>query len=184
MDNASSPTPADGMIDGFRVIRAMGNKSPPSTLLVRRSDGSDAAVLKFIPRRSTERDALQAVDHPGICQLLKSGIFEGHDYVLLTYYGQQNLMERVKDGITISSLMQFLLADCRCIGCAAPAVDGAWRPAPRTCFDYTPDSQPVLIDLGSAYRLDDMDLLSSGGQTGSAAYLSPEGISCLIVITR
>lgn len=175
MDNASSPTPADGMIDGFRVIRAMGNKSPPSTLLVRRSDGSDAAVLKFIPRRSTERDALQAVDHPGICQLLKSGIFEGHDYVLLTYYGQQNLMERVKDGITISSLMQFLLQ-------IAGALDALHRQGfahgdlrPEHVL-ITPNSQPVLIDLGSAYRLDDMDLLSSGGQTGSAAYLSPERI--------
>ncbi len=175
MDNAGSPTPADGMIDGFRVIRAMGNKSPPSTLLVRRSDGSDAAVLKFIPRRSTERDALQAVDHPGICQLLKSGIFEGHDYVLLTYYGQQNLMERVKDGITISSLMQFLLQ-------IAGALDALHRQGfahgdlrPEHVL-ITPNSQPVLIDLGSAYRLDDMDLLSSGGQTGSAAYLSPERI--------
>ena len=125
-------------------------------------------MLKFIPRRSTERDALQAVDHPGICQLLKSGIFEGHDYVLLTYYGQQNLMERVKDGITISSLMQFLLQ-------IAGALDALHRQGfahgdlrPEHVL-ITPNSQPVLIDLGSAYRLDDMDLLSSGGQTGSAA---------------
>ena len=175
MDNASSPTPVDGMIDGFRVIRAMGDKSPPRTLLVRRSDGSDAAVLKFIPQRSFERDALQGVDHPGICQLLKGGIFEGHDYLLLTYYGQQNLMERVEDGITISRLMQFLLQIAGALDALHQQgfAHGDLRPEHVV---ITPNGQPVLIDLGSAYRLDEIDLPSSGVQTGSAAYLSPERI--------
>ena len=72
MDDVRYPTPVNGVIDGFRVIRDLGRQSSTSTLLVRRSDRSEAAVLKFTPQSSAEKDALQQVDHPGICQLLKA----------------------------------------------------------------------------------------------------------------
>ena len=61
-------------------------------------------MLKFTPQSSAEKDALQQVDHPGICQLLKAGTFDGHDYVLLSYYGHHSLLDRVAQGIAINEL--------------------------------------------------------------------------------
>ena len=104
MDDVRYPTPVNGVIDGFRVIRDLGRQSSTSTLLVRRSDRSEAAVLKFTPQSSAEKDALHQVDHPGICQLWKAGTFDGHDYVLLSYYGHHSLLDRVAQGIAISEL--------------------------------------------------------------------------------
>ena len=174
-DTDHPPVAVNGMIDGFRVIRALGSQSPARTLLVRRSDGSEAAVLKFTPQNSTEKDALQRVDHPGICQLLKGGIFDNQDYLLLSYYGQQNLMDRVEQGIEINKLTQLLLQ-------IAEALDALHREGfahgdlrPEHVL-ITPKGQPVLIDLGSAYRIDQADDPLSDRQTGSPGYLSPERI--------
>ena len=72
-DTDHPPVAVNGMIDGFRVIRALGSQSPARTLLVRRSDGSEAAVLKFTPQNSTEKDALQRVELvTGLGRLSKS----------------------------------------------------------------------------------------------------------------
>jgi serine/threonine protein kinase len=175
MDDSVYPTPINGMIDGFRVIRALGSKSPASTLLVRRSDGSEAAVLKFTPQGSIEKDVLQQIDHPGICQLLKAKTLDGHSYLLLSYYGQQTLMDWVEQGIAISELTQFFLQ-------IAGALDALHQQG-YAHGDLRPEhvliksnGQPVLIDLGSAYRTGENDTPLSPDQSGSPAYLSPERI--------
>lgn len=175
MDEFGHPTPINGMIDGFRVIRALGSKSPARTLLVRRSDGSEAAVLKFTPRDSAEKDVLQRVDHPGICQLLKARTLDGHDYLLLSYYGHQNILHRVEQGIAISELTRIFLQIAGALDALHQQgyAHGDLRPEHVL---MRPNGQPVLIDFGSAYRTDEDATPLSGGQSGSPAYLSPERI--------
>ena len=175
MDDSGYPTAINGMIDGFRVIRALGSKSPAGTLLVRRSDSSEAAVLKFTSPQSSEKEALHRVEHAGVCQLLKAGTIEDHHYLLLSYYGQQTLMDRVEQGIPISELTRIFLQ-------IAGALDALHQQG-YAHGDLRPEhvliksnGQPVLIDLGSAYRTDEDDTPVSADRSGSPAYLSPERI--------
>ena len=175
MDDSRYPTPVNGVIDGFRVIRDLGRQSSTSTLLVRRSDRSEAAVLKFTPQSSAEKDALQQVDHPGICQLLKAGTFDGHDYLLLSYYGHHSLLDRVAQGIAISELSVIFqqIADALDALHQQGYAHGDLRPEHVLIRS---NGQPVLIDLGSTYRISEGSRILSGDQTGSPAYLSPESI--------
>ena len=52
-------------VNGFTIIRALDSKKPSRTLLVKRSDSSEAAVLKFTAPQSLEHEILQSLAHPG-----------------------------------------------------------------------------------------------------------------------
>ena len=93
-------------IDGFAIVRSLDDQEPARTLLVKRSDSSDTAVLKFLSQDSAERLLLQQVSNPHIAQFVGSG-GDTEPYVLLAYYGQRDLRTYLSQGVHVSQRCSF-----------------------------------------------------------------------------
>ena len=160
-------------VNGFTIIHALDSKKPSRTLLVKRSDSSEAAVLKFTAPQSLEHEILQSLAHPGICQLIGSGEQGDSRFVLLSYYGEQNLLNRVEQGLSIRDFQHIVLQVAVALEQlhAQGYAHGDLRPEHVLMRNQ---EQPVLIDFDCAYKLRDNS--SRNTVKSSPAYLSPERI--------
>lgn len=168
-------------VDGFRVLRVLGDAQSPRTLLVRRSDSAEKAVLKFISPDSLEAQILQQVSSPYIAQFLGSGVDESAAggrgaYILMADYGQVALRTQLTEGLSVNALLALILQ-------LADALDSVHRSGfvlaylrPEHVL-LNSNGQPVIVSLGSGF-------VAGGLPTHldlheNAAYLSPELISAL-----
>jgi serine/threonine protein kinase len=159
-------------IDGFQVIRRLGEREPPNRFLVRRSDGAEAAVLKLLPPESPESQILHQVNHPHICQFLGSG-GDAQPYVLMAYYGRRDLRTYLQHGIKINVLLEIVLqlADALDSLHSRGFVHGDLRPEH---ISIKANGQPVIVDLSSAFASAPASDFEAGTTGPSMAYLSPE----------
>jgi tetratricopeptide (TPR) repeat protein len=168
-------------VDGFRVLRVLGDAQSPRTLLVRRSDSAEKAVLKFISPDSLEAQILQQVSSPYIAQFLGSGVDESATggrgaYILMADYGQVGLRTQLTEGMSVNALLALILQ-------LADALDSVHRSG-FVLANLRPEhvlrnsnGQPVIVSLGSGF-------VAGGLPTHldlheNAPYLSPELISAL-----
>lgn len=173
IDATNAQEPEAMVVNGFKVIRALDCKNPSRTLLVQRSASSEAAVLKFTAAQSLESELLESVAHPGICQLIGSGKQGDKQYVLLSYYGEQNLLDRVEQGLSIGDFQHIVLRVAAALEHlhAQGYAHGDLRPEHVLMRNQ---EHPVLIDFDCTYALHSADV--SNTVNSSPAYLSPERI--------
>ena len=156
-------------IDGFAIVRSLDDQEPARTLLVKRSDSSDTAVLKFLSQDSAERLLLQQVSNPHIAQFVGSG-GDTEPYVLLAYYGQRDLRTYLSQGVHVSQLLQLLLqlADALDALHAIGFLHGDLRPEHVV---IKANGQPVIVNLSCCRAIDGVRHASD---SAVPAYLSPE----------
>ncbi len=156
-------------IDGFAIIRSLDDQEPARTLLVKRSDSSDTAVLKFLPQDSTERLVLQQVSNSHITQFVGSG-GDTEPYVLLAYYGQRDLRTHLSKGVHVSQLLQLLLQLAAALDAlhAIGFLHGDLRPEQVV---IKANGQPVIVNLSCCRAIDGSRHASD---SAVPAYLSPE----------
>lgn len=169
MSAAHTPGRIGSSIDGFKVIRPIGDQEPPQAFLVKRSDNSEAVILKFLAPESVERRILQQVNNPHICQHLGSG-GDSNPYVLVAYYGQRDLPQLLLQGISIKTLLGILLQLADALDSLHAQGFGHGDLRPEHVVIAT-NGQPVIVDLSTGFTLDQT---TSSRKLAANAYVSPE----------
>ncbi len=178
--------PTHFLIEGYRVIRKIGEGGMASIFLCQPAEGGAPQVLKVMRMdRAGEADGLQrfiqefallaSVQHPNVARIFRQDFSVGHAYIAMEYFPHGDLRQRMKAGpLDPDTALRYLKE--------AAAGLGAIHDAGIVHRDLKPDNLMLrqdgslaLTDFGVAKQVS-MKITDTGDGdiVGTPYYLSPE----------
>jgi serine/threonine protein kinase len=186
---AANAPPASGthfLIEGYRVLRKIGEGGMASIFLAQAAQGGPPQVLKVMQLdKAVEADGLQRfiqeyallaqIEHPNVARIFRQDFSVGHAYIAMEYFPQGDLRARMKAG-TIEPATAISYIKQTAAGLAAIHEVGiVHRDMKPDNLMLRKDGSLALADFGVAKQVS-MKITDTGDGdiVGTPYYLSPE----------
>ena len=186
---ANPAAPASGthfLIEGYRVLRKIGEGGMASIFLAQSAGGGAPQVLKVMRLdKAIEADGLQRfiqeyallaqIQHPNVARIFRQDFSVAHAYIAMEYFPQGDLRARMKAGpIDPSTAISYLKQAAAGLG-AIHAVGIVHRDLKPDNLMLRQDGSLALADFGVAKQVS-MKITDTGDGdiVGTPYYLSPE----------
>lgn len=174
------------LIEGYRVLRKIGEGGMASIFLAQAAEGGAPQVLKVMRLdRAVEADGLQRfiqefallaqIQHPNVARIFRQDFSVGHAYIAMEYFPQGDLRARMKAGpIDPATAVSFIKQTAAGLA-AIHAVGIVHRDLKPDNLMFRQDGSLALADFGVAKQVS-MKITDTGDGdiVGTPYYLSPE----------
>ena len=181
---AAAPPGAHLLIEGYRVLRKIGEGGMASIFLADAGQGGPPQVLKVMRLDKTEADGLQRfiqefalleqVSHPNVARIFRQDFSLGHAYIAMEYFPSGDLAARLKRPLDQATAMDYLKQTAAGLG-AIHAVGIVHRDLKPDNLMLRQDGSLALADFGVAKQVSMLITDTGVGDiVGTPYYLSPE----------
>ncbi|MDB5859827.1 MAG: response regulator [Ramlibacter sp.] len=174
------------LIEGYRVVRQIGEGGMATIFLAQHAEGGPPQVLKVMRLdRAVEADGLQrfiqefallaSVQHPNVARIFKQDFSIAHAYIAMEYFPRGDLRARMKAGpVDPATAIQYIKQTAAGLG-AIHAVGIVHRDLKPDNLMLRQDGTLALADFGIAKQVS-MKITDTGDGdiVGTPYYLSPE----------
>ena len=174
------------LIEGYRVLRKIGEGGMASIFLAESAEGGAPQVLKVMRLdRAGEADGLQRfiqefallaqVSHPNVATIYRQDFSVSHAYIAMEYFPQGDLRQRMKRGaVHPATALRYIREAAAGLG-AIHAVGIVHRDLKPDNLMLRQDDSLALADFGVAKQMS-MKITDTGDGdiVGTPYYLSPE----------
>ncbi|MCG2593843.1 protein kinase [Ramlibacter sp. XY19] len=174
------------LIEGYKVVRQIGEGGMATIFLAQHADGGPPQVLKVMRMdRAVEADGLQRfiqeyallaqVQHPNVARIFKQDFSIAHAYIAMEYFPRGDLRARMKAGpIDSATALQYIKQTAAGLG-AIHQVGIVHRDLKPDNLMLRQDGTLALADFGIAKQVS-MKITDTGDGdiVGTPYYLSPE----------
>jgi serine/threonine-protein kinase PpkA len=173
------------LIEGYRVLRKIGEGGMASIFLAEAAQGGPAQVLKVMRlAKAIEADGLQRfiqefallaqVQHPNVARIFRQDFSIGHAYIAMEYFPRGDLRARMKEPLDTATAIDYLKQTAAGLG-AIHAVGIVHRDLKPDNLMLRQDGSLALADFGVAKQVS-MRITDTGAGdiVGTPYYLSPE----------
>jgi serine/threonine-protein kinase PpkA len=174
------------LIEGYKVVRQIGEGGMATIFLAQHADGGPPQVLKVMRLdRAVEADGLQRfiqeyallaqVQHPNVARIFKQDFSIAHAYIAMEYFPRGDLRARMKAGpIDQATALQYIKQTAAGLG-AIHEVGIVHRDLKPDNLMLRQDGTLALADFGIAKQVS-MKITDTGDGdiVGTPYYLSPE----------
>lgn len=184
--NASPLSGAQFLIEGYRILRKIGEGGMASIFLAQHSEGGPPQVLKVMQLgRAVEADGLQRfiqefallaqIQHPNVARIFRQDFSVAHAYIAMEYFPQGDLRSRMKAGPIPPELALAYIKQTAAGLAAIHEVGIVHRDLKPDNLMLRQDGSLALADFGvakqTAMKITDT---GDGDIVGTPYYLSPE----------
>lgn len=182
---APAPVPSHFLIEGYRVLRKIGEGGMASIFLAQSAEGGPPQVLKVMRMdRAGEADGLQRfiqeyallaqVKHPNVARIFKQDFSIAHAYIAMEYFPNGDLRARMRSPIDAQTALRYIKETAAGLG-AIHAVGTVHRDLKPDNLMLRQDGTLALADFGVAKQVQ-MKITDTGDGdiVGTPYYLSPE----------
>jgi class 3 adenylate cyclase/tRNA A-37 threonylcarbamoyl transferase component Bud32 len=184
--NAGPGTATHFLIEGYRVLRKIGEGGMAQIFLAQAADNSAPQVLKVMQLdRAIEADGLQRfiqeyallaqLDHPNVARIFRQDFSLAHAYIAMEYFPNGDLRARMKQGeIDPATAIAYIKQTAAGLG-AIHEVGIVHRDLKPDNLMLRQDGSLALADFGVAKQVS-MKITDTGDGdiVGTPYYLSPE----------
>ena len=184
--NASPLSGAQFLIEGYRILRKIGEGGMASIFLAQHSEGGPPQVLKVMQLgRAVEADGLQRfiqefallaqIEHPNVARIFRQDFSVAHAYIAMEYFPQGDLRSRMKAGPIPPDVALAYIKQTAAGLAAIHEVGIVHRDLKPDNLMLRQDGSLALADFGvakqTAMKITDT---GDGDIVGTPYYLSPE----------
>ena len=184
--NAAPMSGAQFLIEGYRVLRKIGEGGMASIFLAQSAEGGAPQVLKVMQLdKSMEADGLQRfiqeyallaqIEHPNVARIFRQDFSVAHCYIAMEYFPQGDLRARMKAGpVTPQDAISYIKQTAAGLA-AIHDVGIVHRDLKPDNLMFRQDGSLALADFGVAKQTS-MKITDTGDGdiVGTPYYLSPE----------
>jgi serine/threonine-protein kinase PpkA len=184
--NAAPLSGAQLLIEGYRVLRKIGEGGMASIFLAQAAEGGPPQVLKVMQLdKAVEADGLQRfiqeyallaqITHPNVARIFRQDFSLAHAYIAMEYFPQGDLRARMKaGGITQDMAISYIKQTAAGLA-AIHEVGIVHRDLKPDNLMFRQDGSLALADFGVAKQTE-MKITDTGDGdiVGTPYYLSPE----------
>jgi serine/threonine-protein kinase PpkA len=173
------------LIEGYRILRKIGEGGMASIYLAQQGTGDELQVLKIIPLDSmVESDGLQRfiqeyallaqMNHRNVARIFRQDFSAGHAYIAMEYFPRGDLRARIAAGMDLPLAVAYLKQIAGGLG-AIHAAGIVHRDLKPGNLMLRHDGSLALADFGVAKQVF-MHIMDTGhgDVMGTPTYLSPE----------
>jgi class 3 adenylate cyclase len=185
-NSSSSQAGGHFLIEGYRVLRKIGEGGMASIFLAQSAEGGPPQVLKVMRMdRAGEADGLQRfiqefallaqVQHPNVARIFRQDFSIAHAYIAMEYFPQGDLRQRMKAGtIDPATAIQWIRQTAAGLG-AIHEIGIVHRDLKPDNLMLRQDGSLAVADFGVAKQVS-MKITDTGDGdiVGTPYYLSPE----------
>lgn len=181
----ASPAASYFLIEGYRVLRRIGEGATASIFLAQPAAGGPPQVLKVMRLdQGVEADALQRfvqefallaqLDHPNVARIFRQDFAVGHACVAMEYFPRGDLRQRMREPVDADTAIGYIRQVAAGLG-AIHAVGIAHCDLQPDNLMLRQDGSLAIADFGVARQV----LMKTAGtgdgdSVGTPRYLSPE----------
>ena len=183
---ANAPSGAQFLIEGYRVLRKIGEGGMASIFLAQSAEGGPPQVLKVMRMdKAVEADGLQRfiqeyallaqIEHPNVARIHRQDFSLAHAYIAMEYFPQGDLRARMKAGpIDAATALAYIKQTAAGLA-AIHEVGIVHRDLKPDNLMLRQDGSLALADFGVAKQVS-MKITDTGDGdiVGTPYYLSPE----------
>lgn len=182
------PAPPGGghfLIEGYRVLRKIGEGATASIFLAQSAEGGPPQVLKVMRLdHAVEADGLQRfiqefallaqLNHPNVARIFRQDFSVGHAYIAMEYFPRGDLRTRMREPIDPATALGYIKQTAAGLG-AIHDVGIVHRDLKPDNLMLRQDGSLALADFGVAKQVS-MKITDTGAGdiVGTPYYLSPE----------
>jgi serine/threonine-protein kinase PpkA len=184
--NAAATAGAHFLIEGYRVLRKIGEGGMAAIFLAQAAEGGPPQVLKVMQMdRAVESDGLQRfiqeyallaqIEHPNVARIFRQDFSVAHAYIAMEYFPRGDLRARMKAGdIDPATALSYIKQTAAGLA-AIHAVGIVHRDLKPDNLMLRQDGSLALADFGVAKQTS-MQITDTGDGdiVGTPYYLSPE----------
>ena len=182
---ASSQATAHFSIEGYRILRKIGEGGMASIFLAQPDGAEEPQVLKVMRLDGTDSsDGLQRfmqefallaqVSHPNVARIFRQDFSAGHAYIAMEYFSRGDLRARLAGGIPAETAIEYLRQIASGLA-AIHAVGIVHRDLKPDNLMLRQDESLALADFGVAKHVSMLITETAHGDIiGTPYYLSPE----------
>jgi serine/threonine-protein kinase PpkA len=184
--NGTPVATANLLVEGYRILRKIGEGGMASIFLAQSAEGGPPQVLKVMQLdRAVEADALQRfiqeyalvaqIQHPNVARIFRQDFSLAHAYIAMEYFPQGDLRARMKAGPVPAGTALSYLRQAAAGLHAAHEVGIVHRDLKPENLMLRQDGSLALADFGVAKQTG-MKITDTGAGdiVGTPYYLSPE----------
>jgi class 3 adenylate cyclase len=184
--NAAPQSGAQFLIEGYRVLRKIGEGGMASIFLAQGADGGPPQVLKVMQLdKAVEADGLQRfiqeyallaqIQHPNVARIFRQDFSVAHAYIAMEFFPQGDLRARMKAGGITPEMAISLIRQTAAGLSAIHDVGIVHRDLKPDNLMFRQDGSLALADFGVAKQTS-MKITDTGDGdiVGTPYYLSPE----------
>ncbi|MFC5497831.1 protein kinase [Caenimonas terrae] len=173
------------LVEGYRVLRKIGEGGMASIFLAEAGDGGPPQVLKVVRMdASANNDSLQRfiqefalleqVSHPNVARIFRQDFSLGHAYIAMEYFPSGDLAARLRRPLDARTAIDYLKQTAAGLG-AIHAVGIVHRDLKPDNLMLRQDGSLALADFGVAKQVSMLITDTGDGDiVGTPYYLSPE----------
>jgi serine/threonine-protein kinase PpkA len=182
---AAGPTGTHLLVEGYRVLRKIGQGGMASIFLADAGDKGSPQVLKVmrldkafegdgLQRFIQEFALLQQVSHPNVARIFRQDFLLGHAYIAMEYFPCGDLAARLRQPIDSQTALNYLKQTAAGLG-AIHQVGIVHRDLKPDNLMLRQDGSLALADFGVAKQVSMLITDTGDGDiVGTPYYLSPE----------
>jgi class 3 adenylate cyclase len=183
--NAVVPGASHFLIEGYRVLRKIGEGGMASIFLAESAQGGPPQVLKVMRlEKAIEGDGLQRfiqefallaqIDHPNVAHIFRQDFSVAHAYIAMEYFPRGDLRVRMKSPLDAATAIGYLKHAAAGLG-AIHAVGIVHRDLKPENLMLRQDGTLAIADFGVAKQVSMLITDTGDGDiVGTPYYLSPE----------
>lgn len=173
------------LIEGYRVLRKIGEGAMASIFLAQAAEGGPAQVLKVMRLdHAVEADGLQRfiqefallaqLHHPNVARIFRQDFSVGHAYIAMEYFPRGDLRVRMREPVDQAAAISYIKQTAAGLG-AIHEVGIVHRDLKPDNLMLRQDGSLALADFGVAKQVS-MKITDTGAGdiVGTPYYLSPE----------
>ena len=174
------------LVEGYRVLRKIGEGGMASIFLADAGDGGPPQVLKVVRMDATGADndglqrfiqefaLLEQVSHPNVARIFRQDFSLGHAYIAMEYFPSGDLAMRLRRPLDARTAISYLKQTAAGLG-AIHAVGIVHRDLKPDNLMLRQDGSLALADFGVAKQVSMLITDTGDGDiVGTPYYLSPE----------
>jgi class 3 adenylate cyclase len=185
-NNSAATSGAQFLVEGYRILRKIGEGGMASIFLAQAAEGGPPQVLKVMQLdRAVEADGLQRfiqefallaqIEHPNVARIFRQDFSVAHAYIAMEYFPQGDLRARMKAGPLDAETAVSYIKQAAAGLAAIHEVGIVHRDLKPDNLMLRQDGSLALADFGvakqTAMKITDT---GDGDIVGTPYYLSPE----------
>ncbi len=185
MPGSAGNAAAHFSIDGYRIVRKIGEGGMASIYLAQTGAAEELQVLKVMPIAGSGHDdtlqrfmqefaMLAQVQHPNVANIYRQGFSAGHAYIAMEYFSRGDLRARIKAGVSFDTAIAYAKQIAGALQ-SIHRVDIVHRDLKPDNLMLRADGSLALADFGIAKHTSMLITDTAHGEVvGTPYYLSPE----------
>jgi serine/threonine-protein kinase PpkA len=173
------------LVEGYRVLRKIGEGGMASIFLADAGDGGPPQVLKVVRMDANDKSdglqrfiqefaLLEQVSHPNVARIFRQDFSLGHAYIAMEYFPAGDLATRLRRPLDARTAINYLKQTAAGLG-AIHAVGIVHRDLKPDNLMLRQDGSLALADFGVAKQVSMLITDTGDGDiVGTPYYLSPE----------